>query len=172
MSTGWRSTSSRRWWRTPTSATPDSYELSADLRSALPDEVIGAITLSAVHLQVVNRDFWPDYPWAEIADTYDLILPMTYWTIRLPEWRDGNRYVGENIDRIRAATGDPAIPIHPIGGIADEATVEQVQGMLQAIEARDGIIGGSLYDWATSSPEQWEVLAPLRARNPAGAADR
>ena len=96
--------------------------------------MIGAITLSAVHLQVVNRDFWPDYPWAEIADTYDLILPMTYWTIRLPEWRDGYRYVSENIDRIRAATGDPDIPIHVIGGIADEATVEQVQGMLQAID--------------------------------------
>lgn len=147
-------------------------DLDTRLREALPGKVIGAITLSAVHLQVVNRDFWPDYPWAEIADTYDLILPMTYWTIRLPEWRDGYRYVSENIDRIRAATGDAAIPIHPIGGIADEATVEQVQGMLRAIEERDGVIGGSLYDWATSSPEQWAVLAPLRARNPAGAADR
>lgn len=144
-------------------------ELNGSLRDALPDRVIGAITLSAVHLQVVNTAFWPDFPWAEIADTYDVILPMTYWTIRLPEWRDGSRYVGENIDRIRAATGDPDIPLHVIGGIADEATVEQVQGMLQAIEARDGVIGGSLYDWATSSPDQWAVLDPLRTRNPAEA---
>jgi hypothetical protein len=144
-------------------------ELNTALRAELPDRVIGAITLSAVHLQEVNTDFWPDFPWAEIAETYDLILPMTYWTIRLPEWRDGSRYVGENIDRIRAATGDPDIPLHPIGGIADEATVEQVQGMLRAIEARDGVIGASLYDWATSSPEQWDVLGVLGARNPAGA---
>jgi hypothetical protein len=143
-------------------------QLDDELRAALPDRVIGAITLSAVHLQVVNPDFWPDYPWAEIAKTYDLILPMTYWSIRLPEWRDGNRYVGENIDRIRAATGDPAIPIHVVGGIADKATVEQVQGMLRAMDARDGVIGGSLYDWATSSPEQWTALSPLRDRNPAG----
>jgi hypothetical protein len=41
--------------------------------------------------------------------------------------------------------------------------------MLQAIEARGGVIGGGLYDWATSSPEQWEALGVLRARNPAGA---
>ena len=107
----------------------------------------------------------------DVADTYDVILPMTYWSIRLPEWRDGNRYVGENIDRIRAATGDPDIPIHVIGGIADEATVEQVQGMLQAIEARNGVIGGSLYDWATSSPDQWAALRVLRERNPAGAVE-
>jgi hypothetical protein len=143
-------------------------ELSKALRDALPGKVIGAITLSAVHLQVVNTDYWPDYPWAEIADDYDVILPMAYWSIRLPEWRDGNRYVGENIDRIRASTGDPDIPIHVIGGIADKATVEQVQGMLDAMQARSGVIGGSLYDWATSSPGQWEALSPLRALNPAG----
>ena len=94
---------------------------------------------------------------------------MTYWSIRLPEWRDGNRYVGENIDRIRAATGDPDLPLHVIGGIADAATVEQVQGMLHAIEAHDGVIGASLYDWATSSPQQWAALNALRDRNPAGA---
>ena len=144
-------------------------QLSAALRAALPDRVIGAITPSAVHLQVVNPDYWPDFPWREIAETYDLILPMTYWSIRLPEWRDGNRYVGENIDRIRAATGDPDLPLHVVGGIADAATVEQVQGMLQAIDARDGVIGGSLYDWATSSPQQWAALSALRDRNPAGA---
>jgi hypothetical protein len=137
-------------------------ELSAALRAEHPDQVIGAITPSAVHLQVVNQDYWPD-----LADTYDLILPMTYWSIRLPVWRDGERYVGENIDRIQAATGDPDIPIHIIGGIADEATVEQVQGMLDAIEERTGVIGGGLYDWATSSPEQWATLGPLRDRGPA-----
>lgn len=146
-------------------------DLSAELRAALPDRVIGAITPSAVHLQVVNPDYWPDFPWTEVAQTYDLILPMTYWSIRRPEWRDGNRYVGENIDRIHAATGDPDFPLHVIGGIADEATVEQVQGMLDAIEARDGVIGASLYDWATSSPEQWAVLSPLRDRNPAESDD-
>ena len=147
-------------------------ELNEALRRALPDEVIGAITLSAVHLQEVNRSYWPDFPWAEVAGTYDLLLPMAYWSIRLPEWRDGNRYVAENIDRIRAATGRPDLPVHVIGGIADGVTVDQVQGMLAAIEGRDGVLGASLYDWATSSPQQWATLGELRDRNPAGAASR
>jgi hypothetical protein len=137
-------------------------ELSRSLRAELPDEVIAAITLSAVHLQEVNPNFWPDFPWADVADVYDVIMPMTYWSIRLPEWRDGNRYVGENIDRIRTATGDPDIPIHVVGGIADGATVDQVHGMLDAIGARHGVFGASLYDWATASPDQWAVLRPLR----------
>lgn len=146
-------------------------ELSAALRQALPDETIAAITLSAVHLQEVNTSYWPGFPWAEVAETYDLLMPMAYWSIRLPEWRDGNRYVGENIDRIRAATGRPDLPIHVIGGIADGISVEQVQGMLAAIEARDDVLGASLYDWATSSPQQWAALSSLRDRNPAGADD-
>ncbi len=147
-------------------------ELNDALRLALPDQVIGAITLSAVHLQEVNRSYWPDFPWAEVAETYDLLLPMAYWSIRLPEWRDGNRYVGENIDRIRAATGRPDLPVHVIGGIADGVTVDQVRGMLAAIEARESVLGASLYDWATSSPQHWATLGALRDRNPAGADSR
>jgi hypothetical protein len=145
-------------------------ELGAALRDELPDRVIAGVTPSAVHLEVVNPAYWPDFPWVDVAETYDVLVPMTYWSIRLPEWRDGNRYVGENIDRIRAATGDPGVPLHVIGGIADGATVEQVQGMLQAIDARDGVLGASLYDWATASPQQWAALAPLRERNPGGSA--
>jgi hypothetical protein len=148
----------------PAERTTRLLELNDRMRDALPDRVIGGITLSAVHLQEVNASFWPDFPWPQIAETYDVIVPMTYWSIRLPEWRDGNRYVGENIDRIRAATGDADIPVHVIGGIADEATVEQVHGMLDAIEQREGVIGASLYDWATASPDQWAVLRPLRDR--------
>jgi hypothetical protein len=146
-------------------------ELNEALRSELPDRVIAGITLSAVHLQEVNPAFWPDFPWADVAETYDLLMPMAYWSIRLPEWRDGSRYVGENIDRIRAATADPDLPLHVIGGIADGAEVADVQGMLHAIDAREGILGASLYDWATASPQQWATLSPLRARNPAVATD-
>ena len=33
--------------------------------------------------------------------------------------------------------------------------------MVVAIGSHDSP-GGGLYDWATSTPEQWDVLAPLR----------
>jgi hypothetical protein len=136
--------------------------LSADLRTAVgPDRALAAITPSAVHLDVVNPEFWPAFPWAQLADTYDALLPMTYWTLRQGNLRDAERYVGDNLSRIRANTGDPDIPVVPIGGVADAASTEDLDGMVRAVEGGGGA-GGGLYDWATSTPEQWSALAPLR----------
>jgi hypothetical protein len=147
----------------PAERTRRLLELTTRLRAAVGDDrALAAITLSAVQLEVVNPDFWPGYPWVELGEAYDAILPMAYWSIRRGELRSGERYVGENIDRIRASTGDPDLPIHPIGGIADGASVADVEGMRTALTER-GAIGGSLYDWATSTPAQWAALAPLRA---------
>jgi hypothetical protein len=150
----------------PAVRTDRILELTTRLRAQLgPDKALAAITLTAVHLEVVNPEYWPGYPWAELGERYDAILPMTYWSLRRDDLRSGVRYVGENITRIRALTGRPDLPIHPIGGIADAVTAEDLTGMLQAIEAGDAI-GGSLYDWATSTPAQWDVLAPLRDLRP------
>ena len=135
--------------------------LSMRLRQAVGPRAIAAITPSAVHLQVVNPGYWPGFPWPQLAKAYDAILPMSYWSVRGPEWRSGERYIGENIDRIRKSTGRADVPIHAIGGIADAATVADVKGMARAIEAR-GILGGSLYDWNTSQPAQWHALRALR----------
>jgi len=136
--------------------------LSARLRDALgPDKVISAITPSAVHLQVVNPGFWPGFPWAELAGTYDVFQPMAYWSVRRTEWRDSERYIGENIDRIRASTGRPDLPVHPVGGVADGASIPDVEGMVRASRQR-GALGLSLYDWRTSNPSQWAALAPSR----------
>ena len=86
---------------------------------------------------------------------------MAYWSLRRGELRSGSRYVGENIDLIRALVGREGVLIHPIGGIADEATVADLEGMVAAIQDR-GAIGGSLYDWDTSNAAQWAALRPLR----------
>lgn len=146
----------------PAERTRRVLDLSSQLRTAVGDDkALAAITLSSVHLQVVNPTYWPGYPWAELGETYDAVLPMAYWSIRRDDLRAGNRYVGENIDRIRTAMGDNVLPIHPIGGIADDATVADVAGMVSAIEDR-GAIGGSLYDWNTSTAAQWASMQPLR----------
>jgi hypothetical protein len=136
-------------------------ELSRRLRASLGgDRTLAAITLSSVHVGVVNPAFWPDYPWIELAGTYDLLMPMAYWTLRRGDLRDGSRYISENVVRIRAEVG-PTVPIHPIGGIADAASLDDLRGFLAAVDATDAI-GASLYDWATSTPQQWRALAPLR----------
>lgn len=146
----------------PAERTRRLLDLSMRLRQALGARAIVAITPSAVHLQVINPGFWPGFPWPQLAEAYDAILPMSYWSVRRAEWRSGERYIGENIDRIRASTGRPDVPIHAIGGVADAVSLADVQGMVRAIEAR-GILGGSLYDWNTSQPAQWDALRPLRA---------
>ncbi|MEQ1787444.1 MAG: hypothetical protein ABL966_10350 [Acidimicrobiales bacterium] len=141
-------------------------DLTERLRAAVGDDrALAAITPSPTHLQVVNPAFWPDFPWVELADAYDVLLPMSYWSIREEALRDGEVYVGNDIDRLRAATGDADIPIHVIGGIADALPVDQVEGMARAILERDAV-GGSLYDWVTSNDAQWAALAPLRAAGP------
>jgi len=136
-------------------------DLSARLRAAVgPDKAIAAITPSAVHLQVVNPTWWPAFPWTDVAATYEAILPMSYWTIRKGDLRSGQTYTAQNLERTRAAIGDADIPIVPVGGLAEDSTAADLEGMLAAVEAH-AAPGGGLYDWATSTPEQWEVLAPL-----------
>jgi hypothetical protein len=136
-------------------------EVSRRVRAALGDDrTLGAITLSATHVQVVNPAYWPGYPWADIGATYDVVLPMSYWTLRRGDLRAGARYVAEDIDRVRASAGAD-VPIHAIGGLAAEATPVDLEGMVTAI-GRGGAIGGSLYDWGSSTRSQWAVLAPLR----------
>jgi hypothetical protein len=135
-------------------------ELSQALRNSLPGKAISAITLDPVHLQVVNPSYWPGFPWPEIGSLYDVIVPMAYWSWRNPEWKQGAKYVADNIDRIRISTGRD-IPIHVAGGIADGISLDDVVGMIVAIQSR-GAVGGSLYDWSTSTGQQWELLKALR----------
>lgn len=144
----------------PAERTRRLLQLSAALKDVVGARPLAAITPDAVHLQVVNPGFWPGFPWAELDASYDVIVPMAYWSIRKPEWKVGDKYVYENIDRIRAATGG-AVPIHVAGGIADGVTPADLSGMTRAVLERQAL-GGSLYDWNTSNAEQWAALAPLR----------
>ncbi len=146
----------------PALRTQRLLELSTALRQAVGTKAISAITPSAVHLQVVNPGFWPGFPWPELGRTYDVIVPMAYWSVRRAEWRQGARYIADNIDRIRVSTGRPDMPVHVAGGIADGITLDDVTGMITAIQTR-GAIGGSLYDWLTSQAPQWSLLQVLRA---------
>ena len=137
--------------------------LTEDLRNEVGDDrALAAITPSPTHLQVVNPDFWPAFPWPELAEAYDVILPMSYWTLRDGELGDPERHVSDDIDRIRTSTRDPDVPIHVIGGIADAIATADVDGMVRAAISRD-VLGGSLYDWATSADAQWAAMAPLRS---------
>ncbi|MDY7101866.1 MAG: hypothetical protein S0880_11825 [Actinomycetota bacterium] len=110
------------------------------------DGVIGGIVVPPVVTDVINTDFWPDFPWDEIRDHYDVWLPMSYWSNR-PEsnpYHDAERYTRENIERLRDHVGDDA-PIHNIGGISHQVDPYEVRQMVQAARAEDAL-GVSFYD--------------------------
>lgn len=133
--------------------------LSAALRQAMPAMPLSAIVVPPVAIDVINPSFWPGFPWAQLADTYDVFQPMGYWSYRTAAsgYHDGYRYTAENIDRIRTHTGRPNVPVHPVGGVADTVTVSEVQGMVLAAAER-GALGVSLYDWVTTRSELWSPL--------------
>lgn len=137
-------------------------ELSAALRTALPDMAIGAIAFPPVVTEVINPNFWPNFPWLGLAPYYDIWLPMSYQSNRKESsgYRDAYKYMVENIDRLRANVGS-AVPIHAIGGIANATGPGDVDGIIRACVER-GCQGGSLYDWRTTAPELWPAQQPMR----------
>ncbi len=144
-------------------------QVSAALRAALPGEVLGAIPLEPVLLEDINPALWPGFPWAEIASSYDVWLPMSYWTNRRPDspWRDVRTYVVTNIDRVRNHIGRPDAPVHVLGGIGDRTTAIDLQAF-RAAAAERGAIGGSIYDFRTTAAPHWPELLPFRDLRLAG----
>lgn len=139
-------------------------DFSSAARELLPDRAISGIVLPPVLLEVVNPNYWPGFPWREIAPYYDVWQTMGYWTDRT--WASGHReaysYTSENLRRLRANLGLPDALVHPVGGIGDETNDTDLDGFLRAaVEHRS--IGGSIYDWRTTKPEAWGKLRGFRS---------
>ncbi|MDP9403037.1 MAG: hypothetical protein M3P85_06815 [Actinomycetota bacterium] len=139
-------------------------ELSSALRQSLPGRTISAIVLPPVVLEVINPNFWPNFPYREIAPSYDLWMTMGYWTNRKADsgYREAYRYTRENVDRLRANLGQPQALVHPIGGIGDATSADDVEAFKRAV-ADTGGIGGSLYDWRTTAAGLWPALRGFRS---------
>lgn len=138
-------------------------DLSASLRAYMPGRVLSAIVLPPVVMEDINPNYWPGYPWAQLAAYYDVWQPMNYWTNRTGYYRSAYAYTAVDVDRIRQRTGNPNAVVHPIGGIGDKTTVEDINGMVRAAVER-ACIGGSLYDYRTTGDDLWPALQQFRSR--------
>lgn len=134
---------------------------SEELRRRFPGFALGGIVLEPVLIEDLSDTYWPDFPWTEIASHYDVWMPMNYWTNRRGEWRSAYRYMATNIDRVRQNLGLPEALVHPIGGIGDKTTEQDLHEMVRAAGER-GSIGGSIYDYATSRAEFWPILRAFK----------
>jgi hypothetical protein len=134
--------------------------LSQRVRAASGDDALGAIVLPPVLTEVVNENYWPDFPWLELRPSYDVWLPMSYWTFRLTSsgYHDGYTYNDESTRRLRNNLNDASAVVHGIGGIGDEVTPDEIARFAQSL-ADDGAIGGSIYDWNSMSPAIRAALA-------------
>jgi hypothetical protein len=104
---------------------------------------------------------WPNFPWAELAESADAFAPMIYTGGALKGFDATYGYVTRALRLLRANTGRPDIPIHAAGGIADRLGPEELAGFAAAIADDGSTIGVSLYDWMTTPPHAWKALAPL-----------
>jgi hypothetical protein len=152
--------------------------LSEAFRAASGDDAIGAIVLPPVQIEVINDQFWPDFPWRAIEPYYDVWMPMSYWSFRRESsgYKNGYSYSEESIRRLRNNLGDPSALVHGVGGIGavdgvdDDPDPEEPLASINDLEPftqslRDtGAIGGSIYDWRTMEPAARERLSSLMAQ--------
>ncbi len=134
-------------------------ELSRRLRDEAKGMALGAIVYPPVLLEAVYPQYWPDFPWSELAGIYDAWLPMTYWTETTAKsgYRHAYRYTGESVRLLRARLGDQSVPVHVVGGVAGDSSPEDYEGFARAAEEA-GATGLSVYDYRTTSQVGWEVL--------------
>jgi len=103
---------------------------------------------------------WPRFPWVDLAAVSDAFAPMVY-TSGLTGFDATYGYVTRALRLLRVDTGNPDVPIHVIGGVADQQGPEELAGFAAAVSDDGNTIGVSLYDWQTTRPAAWPVLDSL-----------
>lgn len=139
--------------------------LSRHLRRAVgPDYALGAIIPSPYGLTLpLGRRWWPDFPYRALRSIYGTFLPMGYYTYHGDGPANAYRDTRLNLAILRRETGDPAVPIHIIGGSAERSGVAEGRAFARAVN-RYGAIGASMYSHTLSGPEDWRALDRLRFR--------
>lgn len=139
-----------------------AVELSKQIRRAVgPEYPLAAIVLPPPLLDD-SPSYWPGFPFKGLAPHYDAFLPMGYWTYRYGGLGGAYDFTVRTIEGLRARTGRPSLPIHPIGGIADAVDADEVRGFARAVREY-GAIGASLYDVGTSDDLDWAGLREVAA---------
>jgi hypothetical protein len=128
------------------------------LRAAAGDEMpLGAIIPSPSGM-ALSRWFWPHFPYAGLARSLDVFLPMSYFTNHVRGPAQVRRYVAADIAVIRSLTGRP---VHVIGGAAGRANASEIAALVRAA-GEQGAIGVGIYDAETTTEAQWAALQASR----------
>lgn len=135
--------------------------LSRQIRAAVGDSYpLGGIIPSPVGMEL-RPSYWPGFPYRMVAEVYDVILPMGYYTYHGDGAAQAYRETLENVRLVREKTGRQTAPIHVIGGLGDASTGAETQAYVRALR-QTGCLGGGLYDWSTTNEADWRALANVR----------
>jgi hypothetical protein len=118
---------------------------------------LGAIVPDQRSTSVSLPSVWPHYPYRRLRPLYDVFLPMSYSSARGRGAQFVYVYTRANVEYLRAATKDAALPVHVIGGLANRLTASEDDAVVRA--AGDaGAVGASFYDLRLSDAGEWDAL--------------
>lgn len=100
---------------------------------------------------------WPDFPWKTLADSYNLFMPMEYWTALGKDTKTAYNVTKQDIQKTKSLTGKA---VHIIGGLGESADGAQTASYVKACK-EFGSIGGGLYDYRTTRSDVWDELRKL-----------
>lgn len=124
------------------------------------DVPVGAVTFAPQALDRYEPKTWPDFPWKEVAEVSDVVVPMAYWTMyreEVPESDDPVVYTEEALGLLRERVGDD-VPVHNAGGLLQDSDAAQVAAATAAAR-RHGAIGISMYSWSGYQPGQMDAMS-------------
>lgn len=138
----------------------DLEALSKEIRSMVgPKYELGAIIPSPVGLKR-KHGFWDHFPYTMLPKYYDVILPMGYYSFHTSSASGAYSDARGNVRIIRSQPGCSTIPIHLIGGIAENSNGREVRAFVRGVND-DKLIGASLYGWPGTSAEEWKALSAV-----------
>jgi hypothetical protein len=121
---------------------------------------LGAIIPSPVGL-AKKAGYWNAFPYSDVAQRYDVILPMAYYTYHGKGASAAYSDAKSNVTILRKQKGCSTVPIHLIGGIAEKSSSAEVQAFVRAV-VDTHCFGGSLYSWPATSSNDWKSLAAIK----------
>jgi hypothetical protein len=124
------------------------------VRAALPPR----LALGAITIDPYGGRYWNHYPFARLAGSVDVFLPMEYFTYRTKGPRRVAAYSKANVRLVRRLAGDSSFPVHPIGGDARTATLRELRAFFRA-SAGSTVVGVSLWEYGGMSQGRWAALA-------------
>lgn len=142
-----------------------AVDLAAAVRREAPEGLpLGAITIAPVG---ASPTYWPGYPFAGLARSVDVLLPMAYFTDRTHGSSRVAAYTAANLRAVRRSAGT-TVAIAPVAGEAHAATRGELAAFLRAAAAC-GVPGLSLWEYGETTSVQWAALAAVRRPASSGA---